>query len=105
MNWSIASSTDSSIMSIVRRTEMKLSGAVEVGNAALRFPQTRRPVPNALNTVTIPAALRLFVSDDGAKIDALSVNAGPDLPSPCRLDGRPQEPCARAFAAIAPATH
>ncbi len=29
-----------------------------------------KPVPNALNTVTIPAAFRLLVSDDASRIDA-----------------------------------
>src|SRR5208282_1290043 len=70
INWSIASSSDSSITSIVRRTEMKLSGAVDAGYSALRLPHTRSPVPNALKTVTIPAAFRLLVSDDASRIEA-----------------------------------
>ena len=49
---------------MVRLMFMKLSGVVTWwDHQAVRLPQTRRPVPNALNTVTMPLAFKLFTSD------------------------------------------
>ncbi|MOA02225.1 hypothetical protein D3C78_1216680 [compost metagenome] len=77
---------DSLITSAVRRTFSKLRIWVTEGNAAVRLPHRRRPVPKLLNTVVMPASLSMFTSLAASSMRAVSRRSRPITPTSSRLE-------------------
>ncbi|MCY1310775.1 hypothetical protein D9M70_610030 [compost metagenome] len=69
------------MMSLVRRTFSKFFICVTVGQAAVRLPHSRRPVPNELNTVVMPFSLSRLTSLLASSTRAVSERSRPITPT------------------------
>ncbi|MNL61290.1 hypothetical protein D3C87_1851970 [compost metagenome] len=81
------------------------SAALLVGKDALRFPHERKPVPNELKMVVIPAPFSKFASLLGSLIPAVMLRSEPKAALISLFDEETQNPSLLSVTARIPAKY